>query len=75
MKEKAIRGAEVLVSAEDPARSIMRRVIERKRQQEDSLKSYTYMLYTKFIAATDTITAMRSTGMGDSTIVSILESF
>ena len=75
LREKAIRAAEVLVSSEDPARAIMRRVIERKRQQEDSLKTYTYMLYTKFIATTDTLTAMRSTGMGDSTIVSILESF
>jgi hypothetical protein len=75
LREKVIRGAELFVSAEDPARTIMRRVVERKRRQEDSLQSYTYMLYTKFIATTDTITAMRSTGMGDSTIVSILESF
>lgn len=75
LKPRALRTSEVLVSAEDPARQIMRRVLERRKQQEVLLRSYSYMLYTKFIATTDTTTALRSTGRGDSTIVSILESF
>lgn len=75
LRERALRGAEVLVRAEDPARQIMRRVIMRREMQEKELRSYTYMLYTKFVATTDTTTALRSTGRGDSTIVSILESF
>lgn len=75
LSERALRGAAVVVSAEDPARQIMRRTIARKEQQEEELRTYTYMLYTKFIATTDTATALRSTGRGDSTIVSILESF
>jgi hypothetical protein len=72
---RTMRTSEVVVSAEDPARQIMRQVLARKRDQESRLQSYTYMLYTKFIATTDTTTALRSTGRGDSTIVSILESF
>lgn len=75
LTERALRGAEVFVRAEDPARQIMRRVIMRREQQESNLRSYTYMLYTKFVATTDTTTALRSTSRGDSTIVSILESF
>jgi len=75
LREKMETQSEVVVSAEDPARSIMKRVVARKLLQEKKLKSYTYMLYTKFVAATDTTTALRSTGRGDSTIVSILESF
>lgn len=75
MVPRALRTSEVVVSAEDPARQIMRRVLARKRDQNSRLNSYTYMLYTKFIATTDTTTALRSSGRGDSTIVSILESF
>lgn len=71
---QTIRSAELVVSAEDPAVRIMRRVLSRKELQENTLKSYSYMLYTKFVANTDTTTALRSSNRGDTTIVSILES-
>jgi hypothetical protein len=66
---------EIVVSAYDPGVGIMRRAIARKERQRDSLESYTYMLYTKFVASTDTLTAGRPSGRNDTTIVSIFESF
>lgn len=75
LQERAFTGAEVVVSAEDPAVAIMRRVLARKARQRDSLERYTYMLYTKFVVNTDTATASRSSGRGDTTVFSILESF
>ena len=75
LREKAFTGAEVVVSSEDPAVPIMRRVLARKKRQQDSLERYTYMLYTKFVATTDTSTASRSSGRGDTTVFSILESY
>lgn len=75
LSENQLRKREVVVTAEDPGERIMRKVLERKAKQEQSLDRYTYMLYTKFVATTDTTTAMRSTGRGDSTVFSILESF
>jgi len=65
----------ILVIAEDPGERIMRNVIERKRRYMDSIASYTYMLYTKFSASTDSSTAGRSEDLTDTTIVSIFESF
>ncbi len=75
LEERPLRSREVVVVAEDPAVNIMRRVLARKKVQSDTLKRYTYMLYTKFVAITDTTTAMRSSGLGDSTVFSILESY
>ncbi|MCX6139910.1 MAG: DUF5686 family protein [Candidatus Kapabacteria bacterium] len=75
LKERAFTGAEVVVTAEDPAVAIMRRVLARKNKQRDSLQRYTYTLYTKFIVNTDTSTASRGSGRGDTTTFSILESF
>lgn len=75
LEEQAFRTRTVVVSGEDPGVRIMRRLLERKERQADRLERYTYMLYTKFVAITDTVTAMRSTGLGDSTVFSILESF
>ncbi|MFM8770523.1 MAG: DUF5686 family protein [Candidatus Kapaibacterium sp.] len=75
LQEQSLLGREVVVRAEDPAVAIMRKVIERKARQRDRLRTYTYTLYTKFIAATDTATALRSSGRGDTTVNSILESF
>lgn len=75
LNEKALLKAEVVVRAEDPAVTIMRAVIERKSLQLKRLRAYTYTLYTKFIATTDTATALRSSGRGDTTVNSILESF
>ncbi len=75
LSEQAVRTRTVVVMSEDPGTRIMRRVLERKERQRTALQRYTYMLYTKFVAITDTATAMRSTGMGDSTVFSILESY
>ncbi|MEY3386856.1 MAG: hypothetical protein RIR53_1667 [Bacteroidota bacterium] len=75
LSERPISGREIVVTAEDPAVAIMRRVISRKQRQLGKLRSYTYTLYTKFIAMTDTTTALRSSGRGDTTVNSILESF
>ncbi|MBU3678605.1 MAG: carboxypeptidase-like regulatory domain-containing protein [Candidatus Kapabacteria bacterium] len=75
LQEQSLLGREIVVRAEDPAVTIMRKVIERKARQSERLRTYTYTLYTKFIAATDTATALRSSGRGDTTVNSILESF
>jgi hypothetical protein len=66
---------EVVVTAETPAVALMRKVIQRKRKQHDSLSTYQYMLYTKFVARTDTLTAGRSSGNSDTTIIVIFESY
>ncbi|MCX6148868.1 MAG: DUF5686 family protein [Candidatus Kapabacteria bacterium] len=66
---------DVIVYAEDPATRFMRKVIAKKLIQKDSLLSYTYMLYTKFVVATDTLTAGRTDAPKDTTINSILESY
>lgn len=74
LRERNYEGPMVVVRAEDPAIRIMRRVIERRKQQEDSLLSYQYRLYSKIVVTTDTLTATRSSGRGDTTVFSILES-
>lgn len=74
LRERGVKGAEVVVRAEDPAVRIMRRVIARRRMQEDSLRSYQYRLYSKIVVNTDTLTATRSSGRGDTAVFSILES-
>lgn len=65
----------VVVSAEDPGVRLMRAAIRRKLRQRDSLATYTYTLYTKFVASTDTSTAGRADGPHDTTIASIFESY
>ncbi len=65
----------VVVTAEDPGVKLMRGVLAKKLRQRDSLRTYSYMLYTKIVASTDTLTAGRSEGAGDTTIVSIAESY
>lgn len=75
LAERAGQSRDIVVIAEDPSLSIMRAVLARKQQQKDSLNKYTYMLYTKLVVTTDTLTAMRNTGRGDSTVFSIMETF
>jgi hypothetical protein len=75
LHERPLKTAEIVVRPYDPAVAIMKQVLARKRRQADSLRTYTYMLYTKFVAITDTATASRSSGLGDSTVFSILESY
>jgi len=69
------RVPELVVSAEDPGVGIMRRALRRKSHQVDSLESYRYTLYTRFVVGTDTLTAGRSSGRNDTTIFSIFESY
>lgn len=66
---------QVEVIAEDPGARLMRRVIKKKLEKKDSLKTYSYSLYTKFVASTDTLTAGRTDRPADTTIVSIFESY
>lgn len=75
LKPSKIETAEAVVYAEDPGIRLMRRVIARKLEQQERLKTYTYTLYTKFVASTDTSTAGRRDSEQDTTINSILESF
>lgn len=65
----------IVVSPEDPARRLLRKAIARKLSQVDSLETYSHLLYTRFTAAADTSTAGRATGRGDTTIISIFESY
>jgi hypothetical protein len=74
MKRREIRSRTFVVTAEDPAMRIMKKVLEKKRAQ-DTLQRYTYLLYTKFVAITDTLTASRANNNTDSTVFSILESY
>lgn len=75
LREAAFTTSEVVVTAEDPAVAIMRKVLKRKEQQRNAIHSYTYMLYTKLVVSADSTTAGRSSSAGDTAIVSILESF
>jgi len=75
LREAAFTTSEVVVTAEDPAVAIMRKVLKRKEQQRDSIRTYSYSLYTKFVVSADSTTAGRSSTSGDTAIVSILESF
>ncbi len=65
----------VIVIAEDPGKRMMRRAIQRRLEQAKNLKSYKYLLYTKFITATDTLTAGRTDTPTDTTVISIFESY
>lgn len=66
---------DLIVYAEGPGMRTMRKVIKRKIEQKDILEKYTYALYTKFVVATDTLTAGRKDYETDTTINSILESY
>ncbi|MDX2128789.1 MAG: DUF5686 family protein [Chloroherpetonaceae bacterium] len=65
----------VEVDPEDPITKLIRKTLERKAKQVDSIKTYSYTLYTKFITSADTVTANRSSGYGDTTIVFLFESY
>lgn len=75
MTKRDLRMRTIFVSAEDPGERIMRKVLARKKLQTDTLDRYMYQLYTKFVVITDSNTAQRSTGIGDSVVFSILESY
>ncbi len=73
--ENSLMTADVLVIAEDPGMRLMRVAIDKKNNNLKEINNYTYSLYTKFVAATDTLTAGRNEDNTDTTIVSIFESF
>jgi hypothetical protein len=75
LKSPTFGAEEVAVFAEDPGVTLICEALKRKKRQQDSLRSYRYMLYTKFVASTDSNTANRSSGKSDTTIVSIFESY
>jgi hypothetical protein len=75
LAESSLMTGEVVVIAEDPGAQLMRRAIKLKLNKKDSIENYTYMLYTKFVASSDTISAGRKVDDTDTTIVSILESY
>lgn len=75
MENSDVIKGEVVVIAEDPGKQFMRKAIKKKQKQLDSLQTYTYMLYSKFVASTDTITAGRKVREVDTTIVSIFETY
>ncbi len=75
LAEMPFSTSEVVVTAEDPAVRLMRFAIEKKIRQRDSLRTYSYMLYTKFTAGTDTATSKRVDSRADTTIFSILETY
>lgn len=66
---------DVLVIAETAAERIMRTTIERKLKYTDSVNSYKYTLYTKFVASADTTFAGRKDNETDTTILSLFESY
>lgn len=68
---------EISVSAvaEPPAVRLMRRCLERKDGQRKNLRSYSYLLYSKFSSSSDTVTASRSVGRGDTTTLFLFESY
>lgn len=75
LKSPTFDTEEVAVFAEDPGVTLIREALKRKKRQQDSLKSYRYTLYTKFVASTDSSTANRASANTDTTIVSIFESY
>lgn len=75
LKPSSVEMPQIEVIAEDPGAQLMRKVIKRKKEKQDSLRTYSYSLYTKFVASTDTLTAGRTDRPADTTIVSIFESY
>ncbi len=75
LKSPTFATEEVAVFAEDPGIALIKEALKRKKRQQDSLRSYRYMLYTKFVASTDSNTANRANAKTDTTIVSIFESY
>ena len=58
LQPTTIEMAEVLITSEDPAMSIMRKVIEYKKKWSESLKSYEFDAFTRMVMRRDTSIAM-----------------
>ncbi|MBD3410664.1 MAG: hypothetical protein GF419_10725, partial [Ignavibacteriales bacterium] len=75
LESAAVELGEVVVTGETPGERLMRRAMERRLRQEDSVETASYTLYTKFVASADTLTAGRADDEADTTIVAIFETF
>ena len=58
LQPTAIQMAEVVVTSEDPAMAIMRKVIEYKKQWMQTLRSYEFEAFTRMVMRRDTAIAM-----------------
>lgn len=58
LQPTAIQMSEVLITSEDPAAGIMRRVIEYKKRWSETLKSYEFDAFTRLVMRRDTAIAM-----------------
>ena len=58
LQPTAIQMAEVVITSEDPAMAIMRKVIEYKKQWSQTLKSYEFEAFTRMVLRRDTAIAM-----------------
>lgn len=58
LQPTAIQMAEVVVTSEDPAMAIMRKVIEYKKRWSETLKSYEFDAFTRMVMRRDTSIAM-----------------
>ncbi len=57
LQPSEIQMPEVVVTNEDPAMAIMREVIERKKQWSETLRSYEFEAFTRFVMRRDTAIA------------------
>jgi hypothetical protein len=58
LQPSAVQMAEVIVTSEDPAMAIMRKVIENKKRWLETLKSYEFDAFTRMVMRRDTAIAM-----------------
>ena len=58
LQPTAIQMSEVLITSEDPAAGIMRRVIEYKKRWSETLKAYEFDAFTRLVMRRDTAIAM-----------------
>jgi hypothetical protein len=58
LQPTAIQMAEVVITSEDPAMAIMRKVIEYKKRWSETLKSYEFDAFTRMVMRRDTSIAM-----------------
>lgn len=58
LQPTAIQMAEVVITSEDPAMAIMRKVIEYKKRWTETLKSYEFDAFTRMVLRRDTSIAM-----------------
>jgi len=65
----------LIVYSENLATRTIRRLIKYRDSIRQYLQDYEYMLYTKLIVTTDTLTAGRTDRAADTTVFSILESY